>query len=140
LSSKTDGFRNGRGMNGNGSSFNGSFLISDRQEEISRQDILKKIYRRRNLVLMVFLLVLTLAALYTFHWRPTYEATLQVLIQKGKIGSSNISGGMGDVLEPFKSDERGITDEMNFLQTNLLRTDVAKELLDSSVIMVKGEA
>jgi len=139
LSSDTNGFRNGAGTNGNGS-VHGSNFFRNQQEEVTLQDIVEKIYRRKNLVLIIFLLVLTLTSLYTFLQRPTYEATSQVLIQKSKTGSKGILEGMGDLLQPFESDERRITNEMDILQTNLLRTNVAQQLLNSPTITVDGKS
>lgn len=138
MSSDTNSFGNGTGGNGNGSSRNGSFLRAQ-HEEITLQDIIEKVYRRKNIVLIVFLLVLTLTVLYTFLQRPTYEATSQVLIQKSKTGSTGVLEGMGDLLQPFESDERRITNEMDILQTNLLRTNVASQLLSSPVITVDAK-
>ncbi len=139
MSSDSNGFGNGAGGNGNGLLHGNNFLKS-RQEEITLQDIIEKIYRRKNIVLIVFLLILTLTVLYTFLQRPTYEATSQVLIQKSKTGSTGILEGMGDLLQPFESDERRITNEMDILQTNLLRTNVANQLLSSPVITVDGKS
>ncbi len=138
MSSNSNGFGNGAGSNGNGASHGGNPLLSGQQQEVSFQDILEKIYRRKNLVLITFLVTLTLVVLYTFLQRPTYEATSQVLIQKNKTGSAGILEGMGDILQPFESDERRITNEMDILQTNLLRTNVANQLMDSSVITIDG--
>jgi len=138
LSSDTNGFGNGKGINGNGSFSGSSLLIRGQQEEITFQDIIEKVYRRKNIVIIVFLFILTLTALYTFLQRPTYEATSQVLIQKSKTGSNGILEGMGDILQPFESDERRITNEMDILQTNLLRTNVAHRLLSSPVITTRG--
>ncbi len=139
MSSDTNGFGNGRGSNGNGSSSNGSFITGGQNEEITLQDILEKVYRRKNLVLIIFLFALTATILYTFLQRPTYEATSQVLIQKSKAGSSGILEGMGDLMEPFESDERRITNEMDILQTNLLRSNVANQLLNSPVVTIDGK-
>ena len=139
MSSDSNGFGDGRGTNGNGSSSNGSFLPGKQQEEITLQDILEKIYRRKNLVLITFLSILTITILYTFLQRPTYEATSQVLIQKSKAGTNGLLEGMGDLMEPFESDERRITNEMDILQTNLLRSNVATQLLSSPVITIGGK-
>ena len=134
----TNGFGN-VGSNGNGSPHNGSMFARVDEQEISLQDILEKIYRRKTAVVVIFAMVVVLTALYTFLQRPTYEATTQVLIQKNKNGSGSILGGMSDLLQPFESDERRITNEMDILQTNLLRTKVAQELMDNPTMNVDGK-
>lgn len=107
-----------------------------RPQEISLQEILEKIYRRKGIVILVFASVFLVTALYTFLQRPVYEATAQVLIQKSRSGSGSILGGMSDVFQPFQTDERRIINEMNILQTNLLRTQVAQELVGHPTITV----
>jgi tyrosine-protein kinase Etk/Wzc len=139
LSSNPSG-SNGVNGNGNGLSHGGSLFPNGQQQEITLQDILEKIYRRKNLVIISFLVIFTLTVLYTFLQRPTFEAVAQVLIQKSKGGSNSLLEGMGDVLQPFESDERRITNEMDILQTNLLRTNVANQLLASPVITIGGKA
>ena len=46
---------------------------------------------------------------------------------------------MGDLMEPFESDERRITNEMDILQTNLLRSNVANQPLNSPVVTIDGK-
>lgn len=135
----TNGFGNGVGSNGNGSLHPGAFSASGQQHEITLQDIIEKIYRRKSLVIVVFFLVVTLTVFYTFLQRPTYEATSQVLIQKNKNASGSILGSMNDILQPFESDDRRITNEMEILQTNQLRTNVAEQLMKEPVISVSGK-
>lgn len=139
MSSNSNGFGNGAGSNGNGVSHSGNLLPSAQQQEVSFQDILEKIYRRKNVVVITFLVILTLTVLYTFLQRPTYEATSQVLIQKSKTGANGMLEGMGDILQPFESDERRITNEMDILQTNLLRTNVAEQLLKAPTVVINGK-
>jgi polysaccharide biosynthesis transport protein len=135
----TNGFGNGVGSNGNGLPHNGSLFSHGEEQEISLQDILEKIYRRKTVVTLVFTLIVVLTALYTFLQRPTYEATAQVLIQKNKNASGSILGGMSDLLQPFESDERRITNELDILQTNLLRTEVAQELFQNPMMTIDGK-
>lgn len=135
----TNGLGNGVGNNGNGSLIPAGSSSRGQDQEITFQDVLEKIYRRRTTVVIIFAVVATLAVLYTFLQRPTYQATTQVLIQKSKSGTSSMLEGMGDLLQPFESDERRITNELDILQTNLLRANVAKELLNSPVILVNGK-
>ncbi len=136
----SNGFGNGVGSNGNGSPHNGSLFGRTEEQEISLQDILEKIYRRKTSVILIFAIVVVLTALYTFLSRPTYQATAQVLIQKNKSASGSILSGMSDFLQPFQSDERRITNEMDILQTNLLRTNVAKELIQNPMVTVAGKS
>ncbi len=126
--------------NGNGTSHQHGFFQSRPQQEITLQDIIEKIYRRKTLVILVFVFVLTLASVYTFLVRPVYEATAEVLIAKNKDASNSLLGNMSDVLQPFESDERRITNEMEILQTNLLRTNVAEQLLENPVITIGGKS
>ncbi len=135
----TNGLGNGAGNNGTGSFIHGSSRSQGQEQEVTLQDVLQKVYRRRTTVVIIFAVVTTLTVLYTFLQKPVYQATTQVLIQKNKTGSSSLLEGMGDLIQPFESDERRITNELDILQTNLLRTNVAKELLNSPVILVDGK-
>ncbi len=139
MSSEHNGFGNGVGSNGNGSSHGMSLPVNGQHQEITLQEFLEKIYRRKKLVLVVFVTVMSLTILYTFLKRPVYESTAQVLIQKSKTGASGLLEGVGDLMQPFEADDRRITNEMDILQTNLLRTNVADRLLDSSMIMIGGK-
>ncbi|MCL4539953.1 MAG: polysaccharide biosynthesis tyrosine autokinase [Bacteroidetes bacterium] len=136
----TNGFGNGFGGNGNGALHNENLFGREEEQEISLQDILEKIYRRKTAVILIFTFVVLLATLYTFLKRPTYESTAQVLIQKNKSASSSIFGSMSDLLQPFESDERRITNELDILQTNLLRTDVAEQLILNPLVQENGRA
>lgn len=136
----TNGFGNGYGGNGNGALHNENLFGREEEQEISLQDILEKIYRRKTAVIVIFALIVLLAALYTFLKRPTYESTAQVLIQKNQNASSSLLSGMSDLLQPFESDERRITNELDILQTNLLRTGVAEQLIQNPYVEVDGKA
>lgn len=129
---------NGAGNNGFSNLQRGRLFAGRLEPEISLQDILEKIYRRRTVVILVFAIVLALTALYTFLQRPVYEARAQVLIQPVKNTSNSIIGGMTDILQPFKSDERRITNELDILKTNLLRTEVAEQLVRYPVLTIDG--
>ncbi len=134
----TNGFGNGLGSNGNGALHNDGLFARDEEQELSLQDILEKIYRRKTAVIVIFTVVVLLAVVYTFLKRPVYESTAQVLIQKNKGESSSIFGSMSDLIQPFESDERRITNELDILQTNLLRTDVAEHLVHNPFVDVHG--
>ena len=134
------------GSNGNGTSAGNkgfyrpvNLFSNNGEQEISLQDVLERIYRRKTLVIVFFAFVVAVTLLYTFLQRPVYEATTQVLIQKYKAGSGSILEGMSNIMQPFESDERRITNEMDILQTNLLRTQVASNLLGEPVIAVDGK-
>lgn len=127
------------GFGGNGGAPQGNRPVFSRGEEISLQDILEKVYRRKYIVILVFTTVVFLTALYTFLMRPTYQSTAQVLIQKNKNAAGSILSGMSDFIQPFQSDERRITNELDILKTNLLRTKVAEELIDVPLITIEGK-
>ncbi len=138
---KTNGHSNGfGGKNGSGSGgqFHEPAYFSQQEEELSLQDILERIYRRKTVVIAVFALVLVATVLYTFSRRPTYQASNEVLIQKNKNASGSSLFALNDLIEPFESDERRITDELEILKTNDLRTRVAQELRDSVAINENG--
>ena len=134
----TNGFGNGAGGNGNGLPRSGSLFTPPLEEEISLQDIIEKIYRRKNVLIFTFAVVTLLTVLYTFLKRPVYQATAQVLIQSNKNSTGSLLGSMSDILQPFESDERRITNELDILKTNLLRTRVADRLIQNPVITVDG--
>lgn len=138
LENGNDGLGSGFGSNGNGMLHNDGLFARGEDQEISLQDILEKIYRRKTVVILVFAFVFLLSVLYTFLKRPVYEATTQVLIQKNKSTAGSIFSGMSDLLQPFSSDERRITNELDILQTNLLRTNVAEQLIQNPLIDVTG--
>ncbi len=138
MNNGTNGFDGNAGGRSNGSLPRGVFTYGQEQE-ISLQDIIEKIYRRKTTVIVTFAVVVAATVLYTFLKRPTYEATAQVLIQKSKVGTGSILEGMNNIIQPFSSDERRITNEMDILQTNLLRTEVAKELLAQPAIVIDGK-
>ncbi len=135
-----NGFGGTVGENGNGSPQTGPMFDLAADEEVSLQDILERIYRRKNVVILTFAIVLLLTILYTFLKRPIYQATAQVLIQSNKNSTGSLLGSMSDLLQPFESNERRITDELDILQTNLLRTRVAQDLIQNPVIIVDGKA
>lgn len=135
----TNGFGNGGGSKGNGIPHNGSLFSYGEEQEISLQDLLEKIYRRKTVVTLIFTVVVVLTVLYTFLKRSIYEATAQVLIQKNKDAAGSILGSMSNLLQPFESDERRITNELDILQTNLLRTEVAQELIQDPLVTVDGK-
>lgn len=139
MSSEHNGFGNGAGSNGHGSSHGMGLPINGQQQEITLKDIIEKIYRRKKLVLITFVVVFSLIVLYTFIKRPIYEATVQVLVEKSKGGATGLLQGVGDLIQPFEADDRRINNEMDILQTNLLRANVANKLLDSSEIVISGK-
>lgn len=137
---------NGNGSNGSDAGSKGygafqprGFFADGGEQEISLRDIIEKIYRRRTIVIVSFAFVVAVTVLYVFHERPVYEATTQVLIQKSKSGTGSLLEGMGDILQPFQSDERRITNELDILQTHLLRSHVAEDLLKAPVITIDGK-
>ena len=130
----------GDGTRSNGFNRNAQLFSRPQMQEISLQDILEKLYRRKTTVILSFAIVVLLTTLYTFIQRPVYEATAQVLIQSNKNGSNSLLSGMSDLLQPFESDERRITNELDILKTNLLRTKVAEELVQNPVVEENGEA
>ncbi len=127
-------------FNGNGSSLSqrGNILDHDQEQAMSFRDILEKIYRRKAVVLIIFALVVIPSIIYTSRQRPVYQSAALVLVQKSKSASGSILGGAADLFQPFESDERRITNEIDILQTNLFRTNVARELLSAPAIMVDG--
>lgn len=135
-----NGFGGTVGENGNGSPQNGPVFDLAGEEEVSLQDILERIYRRKNVLILTFATVLLLTILYTFLKRPVYQATTQVLIQSNKNSTGSLLGSMSDLLQPFESNERRISDELDILQTNLLRTRVAQDLIQNPVISDDGKA
>ncbi len=133
----SNGFEGNNGTNGNGHAYH-SPRLTRQDEEMSLQDILEKIYRRKTVVVIVFAVVVMASVLYTFLQRPVYQASNQILIQKNKNTSGSSLFALNDLVEPFQSDERRITDEMEILKTNQLSRNVADTLLRNPVLYVDG--
>ncbi len=133
-----NGIQGSNGSGGNGQLYQ-SHLFSQQDEELSLQDILEKIYRRKTAVIIIFAAALTATVLYTFMQRPIYQASNKILIQKNKNASGSSLFALNDLVEPFQSDERRITDEMEILKTNQLRQKVAEQILQKITFRQGGK-
>lgn len=130
-----NGFSDGNGRDGHNSSHVDGVYTEKAAQEPSFQNIIGRIYRRKTVVIVLFFSVVLISTLSAILQKPVYEATSKVLIERTPAGSGS---NMVDFVEPFQSNQRRISDELEILRTNLLRTTVAKQLLDNPTIEVNG--
>ncbi len=90
------------------------------QDEISLKELLTNIWNERKLVLLITILVIALAAIYSFFIaKPIYEATSELIIQS----PSTASTLYGTYTFPSENPK----DYINYIQSN----DVAKKVIDN---------
>ncbi len=116
----------------NGSSQNGSssrlfYPTKDDAEhgEISLHEILEVLFKNKWIILACFILVLTLASLYTLQMDPEYEAQSTVYVNTQQ---SNMQ--LGELLGLEQLTNRNVANEIEVIKSRKIAMGVAEQLLD----------
>jgi tyrosine-protein kinase Etk/Wzc len=112
-------------QNGNGKEMR--FPEKDRSNK-SFQDYITIILRGKKIVLLIWIAVFAIAALYTFTARPIYQSSATILIDTKAKG--------GDLMNDLMNlgAEKNITNEMEILKSRSLAETVAKKLLEKKYL------
>lgn len=97
-------------------------------QNLSFNDFMRTLYRGRKIIVLTFLSVFILTAIYTFTTEPVYEASAKLII-KDESGMQDAIFGMSSF--GFGQKEILINNQVEILKSRTLAEAVIKKLLDS---------